>query len=101
VHITPTSLAKTLGAPYVAEDALALMQRHLKQHVLVSDREAFEAGVFLLERAKLNAELAASCILAAARRLKGVFTERDHVVLVLCGGNIALDNWVEYRQLFG
>ena len=66
VQITPTSLAKTLGSPYAAEDALALMQRHLEQHVLVSDKEAFEAGVFLLERAKLNTELAASCTLAAA-----------------------------------
>ena len=46
VQITPTSLAKTLGSPYAAEDALALMQRHLEQHVLVSDKEAFEAGVF-------------------------------------------------------
>jgi len=101
VQITPTSLAKTLGAPYVAKDALALMQRHLQQHVLVSDKEAFEAGVFLLERAKLNTELAASCTLAAARRLKGVFSENDHVVLVICGGNNSLDNWVEYRRLLG
>lgn len=101
VRITPASLARTLGSPYVAEDALVFMQQHLKQHVLVSDREAFEAGVFLLERAKLNTELAASCTLAAARRLKGVFTERDHVVLVICGGNISLENWAEYRRLFG
>jgi threonine dehydratase len=101
VRITPTSLARTLGSPYVAEDALALMQQHLKQHVLVSDREAHEAGVFLLERAKLNTELAASCTLAAARKVQGQFSERDHVVLVICGGNISLDNWVEYRRLFG
>jgi threonine dehydratase len=101
VQITPTSLAKTLGSPYAAEDALVLMQRHLKQHVLVSDREAFEAGVFLLERAKLNTELAASCTLAAARRVKGAFSENDHVVLVICGGNNSLDNWAEYRRLLG
>ncbi len=51
--------------------------------------------------AKLNTELAASCTLAAARRLKGTFSERDHVVLVICGGNNSLDNWMEYRRLFG
>jgi threonine dehydratase len=100
VHITPTSLAKTLGAPYVAGDALVLMQRYLEQHVLVSDREAFEAGVFLLERLKLNTELAASCTLAAARRLKGVFSPSDQVVLLICGGNSSLENWAEYRRLF-
>ena len=101
VQITPTSLAKTLGSPYVAEFALALMQQHLERHILVSDKAAFEAGVFLLERAKLNTELAASCTLAAARSLKGVFSEGDHVVLLICGGNNSLDNWVEYRRLFG
>ena len=99
VQINPTSLAKTLCSPFVAEDALALMQQHLNRHILVSDKEAFEAQVFLLERAKLNTELAASCTLAAAKHLKGVFTENDHVVLVICGGNTALENLVEYRRL--
>ena len=49
---------------------------------------------------QLNTELAASCPLAAARRLKGVFSQSDHVVLVICGGNNSLDNWMEYRRLF-
>lgn len=98
VQINPTSLAKTLGAPYVAEDALLLMQRHLHKYILVSDKEAFEAGQFLLERAKLNTELAASCTLAALRRMRGAFSQDDHVVLVLCGGNISLDNWTEYHR---
>ena len=101
VNITPKSLAKTLGSPYVAQDALILMQTHLKQHVLVSDKEAFEAGAFLLERAKLNTELAASCTLAAAKRVNSHLTENDHVVLLICGGNASLDNWVEYSRLFG
>jgi len=101
VQIVPKSLAKTLGAPYVAQDALALMQKHAERYVLVSDREAFEAGVFLLERAKLNAELAASCTLAAARRVIGTFAKGDHVVLLMCGGNVSLDNWIHYREMLG
>jgi len=101
VQIVPKSLAKTLGSPYVAQDALTLMKRHLRQHILVSDREAYEAGVFLLERAKLNTELAASCTLAAARRVTGSFSKDDHVVLLICGGNNSLDNWAEYRRIFG
>lgn len=79
VQIVPKSLAKTLGSPYIAEDALALMQKHAERYLLVPDKEAFDAGVFFLERAKLNTELAASCTLAAARRLKGKFTAKDHV----------------------
>lgn len=99
VQIVPKSLAKTLGSPYVAEDALALMQKHAERYLLVSDKEAFDAGVFLLERAKLNTELAASCTLAAARRPKGEFTGMDHVVLLLCGGNNSLENWIHYREI--
>ena len=100
VPITPTSLARTLGAPYVAEDALAVMQRHAPRHVVVSDREAFESARFLLERAKINAELAASCTLAAARRVRDAFAPNDHVVLLICGGNVSLDDWLTYARLF-
>lgn len=101
VPVTPTSLARTLGAPFVAADALAVMQRHADRYVVVSDREAYEAGVYLLERTKVNAELAASCTLAAARRMRGSFGQDDNVVLLLCGGNVSMQDWAEYRSRFG
>jgi threonine dehydratase len=101
VQIVPKSLAKTLGSPYVAEDALTVMQEHPERYILVSDKEAFEAGVLLLERAKLNVELAASCTLAAAQRLQGKFRGQDHVVLLICGGNNSLENWIHYREVLG
>jgi threonine dehydratase len=101
VQIVPKSLAKTLGSPYIAQDALALIQKHPERYILVSDKEAFEAGVFLLERAELNAELAAACTLAAARRVRGTFAKGDHVVLLMCGGNISLENWIHYREVLG
>lgn len=100
VQIEPTSLARTLGAPYVAEDALRLVQRHVEENVVVSDQEAFQAQVLLLERAKVLTELAASCTLAAAMRLNGRFSRDDHVVLLLCGGNVSVDNLLEYDRLF-
>ena len=101
VQIVPRSLAKTLGSPYVAEDGLTVMQKHPEHYLLMSDKEVFDAGVFLLERSKLNAELAASCTLAAARRLKGTFLKEDHVVLSICGGNNSLENWIHYREILG
>jgi threonine dehydratase len=100
VQIKPVSLAKTLGAPHIAEDALILAQRYLEGYILVSDREAFLAELFLLERAKVLTELAASCTLAALRRLEGFFTDKDHVVLLLCGGNVSLDSLMDYHQRF-
>ena len=99
VEISPTSLAKTLCAPYVAEDALRIAESYLAELLIVSDQEAIESQRFLLERAKVLTELAASCTLAAARRVSHHFQEKDHVVLLLCGGNESLENMIAYPQM--
>jgi threonine dehydratase len=99
VRITPNSLARTLGAPYVSQFALELMQKEPERYVVVSDAEAIQAQrVLLLERAKVLPELAASCTLAAADRIKDCFGPDDHVVLLLCGGNESLSNMIEYAR---
>lgn len=98
VQIAPKSLAKTLGAPYVAANALVLAQQHLHEYLAVSDPEAIADQRFLLERCKLLTELAAACTLSAARRLRGRFTAEDKVVLLLCGGNESLANMVGYTS---
>jgi threonine dehydratase len=100
VQITPKSLAKTLGAPVVSEDALSIAREYGHRHVVVSDREAYLALRLLMERAKVTPELAASCTLAAAQKVAGSFSPEDHVALVLCGGNLSLDTLAEYRGLF-
>jgi threonine dehydratase len=99
VQITPNSLAKTLSANYVAEDALKIAQEHLEQHVVVSDQEAVDDQQFLLERTKVLTELAASCTLSAARKIRHHFTKDDNVVLLLCGGNESLSNMIGYTKL--
>ncbi len=101
VQITPTSLAKTLGAYTIAEDALTLAQEHLASYITVSDQEAIAAQQYLLERAKVLTELAASCTLPAAQKVKAHFSQDDHVVLLLCGGNESLENMLSYRELSG
>lgn len=99
VEISPTSLAKTLCAPFVAEDALRIAEKHLAGHLTVSDREAIESQQFLLERGKILTELAASCTLSAAKRVRHHFQENDHVVLLLCGGNESLANMIAYAEM--
>ena len=85
-----TSIAKTLGAPAVSETTLAMAQKYLERVTVVTDEEAVRSLRFILERLKLLTEPAASCTLAAAEKLK---TELgSHVVLILCGGNLALDD---------
>ena len=98
VHLPAiTSIARTLGAPAVSERTLTLAQRYLESVTVVPDREAVIALRFLLERAKVLTEPAASCTLAAAERLRGNFTPDSHVVLILCGGNTAVDDLCGYK----
>jgi threonine dehydratase len=88
---TITSIARTLGAPAPSKATLSAARRYLEGVTVVSDAEAMRALRFLLERLKVLTEPAASCTLAAAERLKSSFSPDRHVVLLLCGGNMAVD----------
>lgn len=98
VEIEITSIARTLGAPRVAERAFRLAQQHLEDVVVVPDAEAVQALRLLLERAKVLAEPAAACTLPAARRVLDRLG--DHVVLVLCGGNASVSDLADWQQRF-
>ena len=100
VEIRPTSIAKTLGAPSVSNATLALAREHLANLTVVSDLEALEALEVLLERAKVLTEPAASCTLAAALRAKPHFKSEHHIALILCGGNLGVDDLCEYYARF-
>jgi threonine dehydratase len=92
-----TSIARTLGAPAVSETTLALAQKFLEGVTVVTDAEAVKALFELLHQAKVLTEPAASCTLVAASRLRSNFSEESHLVLILCGGNIAIDDLCQYR----
>lgn len=100
VEIRPTSIAKTLGAPSVSPTTLALAKEHLASITIVSDKEAMEALKLLLERVKVLTEPAASCTLAAAIRMKEKLRPGSHVALILCGGNLGVDDLCEYHAKF-
>ncbi len=93
-----TSIAHTLGAPAVSERTLALAKRYLESVTVVPDAEAISEMVYLLERMKTLTEPAASCTVAAASRLRTQFSKAHHVVLVLCGGNVALEDVWRFRE---
>ncbi len=96
-----TSIAKTLGAPAASEETLDLAHRNLESVTVVSDREALDSLVLLLERTKLLTEPAASCTLAAAEQLRENFGPDHHVALILCGGNIAVADLCHYIESVG
>jgi threonine dehydratase len=99
VHLSAiTSIARTLGAPSVSERTLALAHKYLESVTVVPDSKAVSALRFLLERAKVLTEPAASCTLAAADRLRDQFTADSRLVLVLCGGNNSVDDLCSYQM---
>jgi threonine dehydratase len=101
VHLPAiTSIARTLGAPKVSEFTLDAVRRLVEEVIVVEDAEAVAAEVFLLERAKILTEPAAACCLAAALRQRDRFRPSDHVVLLLCGGNVSATDFCAFRQRF-
>ncbi|HSU25102.1 MAG TPA: threonine/serine dehydratase [Pyrinomonadaceae bacterium] len=93
-----TSIAKTLGAPYVTQLTLDLVRRYLESVTVVPDAEAVEAIVLIAERLKVLTEPAASCTLAAAKRLRKNFGADSNLVLVLCGGNLSVSDLCGYLR---
>jgi threonine dehydratase len=91
-----TSIAKTLGAPSVSAQTLALAQEHLEEVIVVTDDQAVQQLKFILERLKVLTEPAASCTLAAALRLKDGFTKNNNLVLIFCGGNLSVADLCKY-----
>ena len=91
-----TSIAKTLGAPSVSAQTLALAQKNLEEVIVVTDDEAVQALKFILERLKVLTEPAASCTLAAASRLKDQFSKDNNLVLIFCGGNLSVEDLCKY-----
>jgi threonine dehydratase len=98
VEMEITSIAKTLGAPWVSERTLAAARALLEDVVVVSDAEAFSSILLLMERAKVMAEPAASCTVAAAERVRDRLGGR--AVLLLCGGNLSFTDLMDWQQRF-
>ena len=91
-----TSIAKTLGAPSVSQQTLAIAQKNLEDVIVVTDEEAVHELKFILERLKVLTEPAASCTLAAALQLKDKFTKDSNLVLIFCGGNLSVADLCKY-----
>jgi threonine dehydratase len=95
-----TSIAKTLGAPAVCEFTLNGVRQLLREVTVVDDAATVASLTFILERTKYLVEPASACCLVAAERHRGRFVPGDQVVLILCGGNVALEDLCGWRQRF-
>lgn len=96
-----TSIARTLGAPKVSEFTLDAVGRLVEEVIVVEDGETVHALFHILERTKQLVEPAAACCLVAAERQRSTFRADEKIVVLLCGGNVAVEDLVSYSQRFG
>jgi len=86
--VTPDSIADGLSGPFAGETALAVLQAHGVESVLVTEEEIEEAFRFLYTRAKLACEPAGAVGVAAV--LAGR-VEDGTVGVVVSGGNVSTE----------
>jgi threonine dehydratase len=98
VTIRPTSIARTLGAPFATHRTLAAAKLFLKEIVLVEDEPAIADLSWILQTEKLLCEPAAACVLTAAQRIAPTLPEDSVIGLVLCGSNVSLDDVDAWRR---
>ena len=101
VPIRPTSIARTLGAPFATERTMAAARQFLEEIVQVPDAEAVRELLWVLQNGRVLLEPAASCVVAAALRRKESFRPGERICLVLCGSNVALEDIARWRAEFG
>lgn len=94
-----TSIAKTLGAPYVTERTLKAIQQDFESVTVVPDAETVREILYIAQRLKVMTEPAAAATVAAAERLRGEFNSGSNLVLVLCGGNTSIEDVCGYLSL--
>ncbi len=81
-----TSIATTLGARTVAQQALNWSRRHPIVPWVISDRAAVDACLHFADDHRVLVEPACGAALAAAYRRAPALTDHDPVVIIVCGG---------------
>jgi threonine dehydratase len=101
VTIRPTSIARTLGAPFATRRTITAAKAFLKEIVLVEDGPVVADLAWLLQNEKVLCEPAAACVLTAALKVAPALPEDAVVGLILCGSNVALHDLDAWRRDFG
>lgn len=92
-----TSIARTLGAPAVSERTFQAAKRFVDKVVVVDDRETVAAMYELQTTLGITVEPAAACTLAALRT--GTVPPADETLLVLCGRNVRIEEFTQWKAL--
>jgi threonine dehydratase len=98
VTIRPTSIARTLGAPFATHRTIAAAKAFLQDIVLVEDDPVIQELSWILQAEKVLCEPAAACVLTAAERIAPQLPKEAVIGLVLCGSNVSLHDIDAWRR---
>jgi threonine dehydratase len=101
VPIRPTSIARTLGAPFATERTMAAARAFIDEILVIPDRDAVAELLWLLQEERVLVEPAAACVLAAAVARRGILDAGARPGLILCGSNVALGDVAAWKDTFG
>lgn len=94
-----TSIADTLGAKRTTEATFEIFEEVVDDMQTVTDQEALVALKLLLENEKILVEPATSCSVAALLQSKFRIKKNSKVGVIICGGNVCLNQLYEWGVL--
>jgi L-serine/L-threonine ammonia-lyase len=81
-----SSIATSLGATQVAEQALKYSQSHPTINEIVDDHQAVEACLTFLDQHRVLVEPACGASLAAIYENSDFFQDKENILMIVCGG---------------
>ena len=94
------SIAKSLGAKMVGERMYELTKRYVEDVIVTTDAAAVDTIFETLDHEKLLLEPATACCLAALTSGDIPVSSTQTIVVVICGGNITLQDALNWRSEF-
>jgi L-serine/L-threonine ammonia-lyase len=94
-----TSIAKTLGAKQVAQDAFDWTKKHTIHPVTVSDADTVDACLRLADDLRVITEPACGAALAPVYNQTGYIDDYQSVLVVVCGGSgVTIEQLLTWRS---
>lgn len=91
-----TSICESLGAKRTEQFQFDVVSQNCDQLFVVSDREAVQSVLEILEEEKIVVEPAAACAIAALRTNQVIRSAGERVVVIMCGANVSTARLVEW-----
>jgi len=96
-----SSIVSTLSAPMVSQLTYDHVSALVSDVIVVTDEQAVQGTLDLADHAKLWAEPAAGCLIAAARQVIERAGDATRLGLVVCGGNVTFRDLRTWSDRFG